>query len=411
MLIAEPETAASDPQGPGLLDLLLILASRKWMILGMTALGGLLATAVALLLAPSFTATAVIMPPQQQQSAASALLGQLGPIASLSGKDLGFKTPADLYIGILAGRTIADELIARYDLQKLYRQKTVTDARRVLAKRSRFSSGKDSLIKIAVDDEDPRRAATLANGYVDGLYRQNSRLALTEASQRRLFFEQQMENEKKSLADTEGVMRSTQERTGILQVNSQVDSVIRSMAQLRAEILGREVALASLKRAATAENPMVIRQEAELEALRSELHKLESRSGGARQGDPVIPTAQVPRAGLEYVRAIRDVKYHETLFELLSKQFEIAKIDEAKQAAVIQVIDPAVPPENKSWPPRALLVIFGAAAMGVLGCLLAIAGSRFENPVEARKLRALRSAVFSFRTPASPRRMAGLETS
>ncbi|HEY1337833.1 MAG TPA: Wzz/FepE/Etk N-terminal domain-containing protein, partial [Bryobacteraceae bacterium] len=312
-----------EPPGPGLLDLLLVIAARKWFILGMTIVGAVVAAAVALLLPPSYTATAVIMPPQQQQSAASSLLGQLGPIASLSGKDLGFKTPADLYIGILTSRTIADDLIARFDLQKSYRDKTLTDARRTLTKRSRFSSGKDSLIKIAVDDENPRRAAALANGYVDSLYRQNSRLALTEASQRRLFFEQQMMAEKEALQNTEGSMASTQERTGMLQVGSQIDSVIRSMAQLRAEILGREVALASLKRGATAENPMVVRQEAELAALRDELHKLESNRGANRPGDPLIPTAQVPKAGLEYVRAIRDVKYHETLFELLSKQFEV----------------------------------------------------------------------------------------
>jgi uncharacterized protein involved in exopolysaccharide biosynthesis len=390
---AQPETWVEEPPGPGLLDLLLALAERKWSILGITLAGGLI-TAIAVFLLPNmYTATASIMPPQQQQSTASALLGQLGPLAGAAGSNLGIKTPADLYIGILGSRTIADHLVQAFNLRQLYNEQTVSDARKVLAKRSKLSAGRDSLIKISVEDRDPKRAAAIANAYVEDLYKQNGRLALTESAQRRLFFERQVEAQKKALADAEAALRATQERTGVLQVNSQVESVILSMARLRAEIVSREVALSSLEKAATPQNPEVVRQQTELAALREQLQKLEASGDRRRPGDPMILPSQVPKAGLEYVRALRDVQYNETLFELLSKQYEAARIDEAKDAPVIQVVDSAVPPERKSGPQRALLTFAGTFFSGILACLIAFIRFRFGDPEDAEKLRLLRTRL------------------
>ena len=379
------------PPGPGLLDLLLVLAERKWFILGMTFAGGLIMAVVAFLLPPMYTATASIMPPQQQQSTSSALLAQLGSIGGIAGSNLGIKSTSDLYVGLLGSRTIADELIREFDLRQLYRVKTIEDARKVLKSRSRISAGlKDQLVSISVDDRDPIRAAALANAYVDGLYKQNGRLALTEPAQRRLFFERQMETQKKSLADAEAALKATQERTGVLQVNSQVESVIQSMARLRAEGASREVALSSLKNAATPQNPEVVRQQTELEALRDQLQKLEASTDPRRPGDPMILTSQVPKAGLEYVRALRDLKYNETLFELLSKQYEAARIDEARDAPIIQVVDSAVPPERKSWPPRSGLALAGALGCFVLACLTSLGRAIFRRPEDSKKLALLR---------------------
>lgn len=392
------ENPAPEPLGPGLLDLLLIVAERKAFILWMTLAGGAVFAVAAFLLPARFTSTAVIVPPQHQQSMTMALLGELGPIAGLAGQDLGIKNPTDLYIGILGGRTIADSLVEKFKLQEAYDVKTVSDARQVLGSRSSFSAGKDSLIKIAVQDVDPKRAADMANAYVQELYHQTSRLALTESAQRRLFFEQKLENEKNLLADAEAALRSTQEKTGVLKVDAQVESVIQSMAQLRAAIVAREVALASLKTAATAQNPEVVRQESELASMRQQLQQLESRRGPQRAGDPLIPISKVPAVGLEYVRALRELKYHETLFELLAKQYEIARIDEAKDAPLIQVVDPAIPPELKSWPPRAVFTVAGAACFGLLACLLAFLERRFQHPAEAEKLRAIRNAFWRKRS-------------
>lgn len=391
----EEEDTVAGPAGPGLLDLLLVIAQRKMFILWMTLSGGIIFALVAFLLPMRFTATSVIVPPQQSQSMASALLGELGPLANLAGRDLGLKNPSDLYIGILGGRTIADSLIEKFQLREVYSVETTTDARKVLAKRSSFVAGKDSLIKIAVQDHDPKRAAELANAYVRELHEQTSRLALTESAQRRLFFEQKLEAAKESLADAEIELKSTQEKTGVLKVDSQVESIIHSMAQLRAAIVAREVALASLKSAATPQNPEVVRQESELASMRLQLTNLEANRGPQRQGDPLIPMSRLPEAGLTYVRALRNLKYHETLFELLAKQYEISRIDEAKDSPVIQVVDVAIPPERKSWPPRALISVAGAACFGLLACLLAFLQVRFQDPAEAEKLRSIRSAFWS----------------
>ncbi len=376
--------------GLSLMGLLLALAERKWFILLMTLAGGLIMAGIAILLPPTFKSTASILPPQQQQSTASAILGQLGPLAAAAGSNLGIKTPADLYLAILGSRTTADELIQTANLRQVYDVPTLFEARKELSKRTSFSSSRDALISVTVEDRDPKRAAALANGYMDALYRQNSRLALTEASQRRLFFERQLEVQKAQLATAEMTLKTTQEKTGVLQVNSQVEAVIRSMAQLRAEIASREVALASLKNRATGKNPEVIRQEEELAAMGDQLHKLESSTGSRRPGDPMIPTSQVPNAGLEYLRSLRDLKYNEALFELISKQYEAARLDEAKEAPIMQVVDTAVPSERKSWPPRAGFTLAGAFGSALVACLIVL---HLRDPKEAEKFHRLKSRM------------------
>jgi uncharacterized protein involved in exopolysaccharide biosynthesis len=341
-----------------------------------------------------YTGTASIMPPQQQQSSVSALLGQLGPLASAAtGGNLGLKTPGDLYVAILSSRTIADGLIRSFNLRQVYGVSTMFNARKRLKKRSDITGGKEPLIKVSVEDRDPKRAAALANAYLEELSRQNGRLALTESAQRRLFFERQLEAQKKSLADAEVALKATQERTGVLQVNAQVESVIGNMARLRAGIAVREVALSSLKSAATPQNPEVVRQEAELATLRGQLQKLEASGDSGGRGDTLIPTSLVPAVGLQYVRAVRDLKYNETLFELLLKQYEAARIDEAKDAPVVQIVDSAIPPERKSWPPRAAFGFGGAFGSGALACLIVLAGSRFRDPQDADKLRLLKRSL------------------
>lgn len=388
----QPVGLSEEPVRLGLLDVLLALAERKWLILAMTLAGGLLMAGIASLLPPMYTAMTTIVPPQQQQSSASALLGQLAPIAAAAGGGL-VKTPADLYVAILGSRTIADDLILTFNLRQIYKAPTLTAARAVLAKRSSFSAGGGPLIKISVEDRDPRRAAALANAYLDELAKQNRHLALTESAQRRLFFEGQLEAQKKSLADAEAMLKATQERTGVLQVSSQVESMIASMARLRAEVTSREVALSSLRNAATPQNPEVVRQETELAALRGQLQRMEANNGPGRPGDPMIPASRVPKVGLEYLRAVRQLKYNESLFELLSKQYEVARIDEAKDAPVIQVVDTALPPEHKSWPSRALFALAGALAGGVLTSAIAVTASRPRNDQEVEKLHLLKTKL------------------
>ena len=386
--------AAEEAQGTSLLDLLIVLAERKLVILLSTLIFGVAATVIALVTPPMFTATAVILPPQQASSSAAALLGQLGGIAGVAGQSLGIKNPSDIYIGILSSRTVMDKLVTQHSLKDVYDVETLTDARRKLSKYSSFNAAKYSMIHISVEDRDPRRAADLANAYVKCLQEQNSRLAVSEAAQRRLFFERELDKEKALLVEAETAMQKMQEQKGLFQVSSQVSAVIQSMAQLRAEIVAREVALERLKAGATGQNPEVQGQKIEIEALRAQMKELEAKS--TRDGsNPLMPTSMVPAAALDYARRLREVRYHEALYELLARQYEVARIDEARESPVIQVVDQAVPPEKKSAPRRSYYLIIGLFLGAVVGMVLALGLQAAEDESVSRKIDAIRKSIFS----------------
>ena len=351
-----------------LLDLLPLLARRKRWIAAVTAAAMALTAAAVLLMPPSYTAEAVILPTQPDQSSQLMMMGSLaglsglGGLAGAGGAAGLLRNPAELYIGVLKSRTIADALIARYSLQQLYGRQSLIDARKALARHTEITTGRDSLIRIEVDDHDPARAAQLANAYVDALHGQNSRLALTSASQRRLFFEQQLAQEKNALADAEVALKKNQQGSGLVFPQGQSEILIRSIAQLRAEIAGREVQIASMRGYAATDNPQLQMLQRELVALHGQLGQIER---GAPEG-LAVGTQRFPEVGLEFVRKVREVKYHEALFEILAKQYEAARIDEAREAPVVQVIDYAAVPDKKSWPPRTLFVL-GAGVLAALG--------------------------------------------
>jgi tyrosine-protein kinase Etk/Wzc len=347
-----------------ILDVVLILAARKGLIFLMSLAGFVLAIVLVLFVAPSYTAKTTILPPEQEQSSSSALLGQFGALASLSGvgSAMGLKNPADLFIGILQSQSVTDALIKRFDVIRLYHPKRMSDARLLFQKNAKFVAGKDGLISISFVDGDPRRAAAIANAYVDELYKLNNRLAFGAASQRRLFFERQLAQEKDKLADAEVSLKQTEEATGVIAPSGQTENIIRQVSQLQAEITEREVELGALRTSSTDENPDVVRLTTELSSLRAQLRDLENGPGAKHaRGDISITTANVPEAGLAYIRKERDVKYHQLLFDLLARQYEAARMDEAKSAPVIQVVDPALPPDRKSAPFRALWALVGGA--------------------------------------------------
>jgi tyrosine-protein kinase Etk/Wzc len=354
---------------PGL-DILLVLARDRWRIATITFAALLLGACFAFLLKSTFTATATILPPQAPQSSASALMGQLGSLASLGGGAGSLlKNPADMYVGILESRTIADHVIDQFHLQSFWKLKKREDVRKKLKSRAQFEAAKNGLIEINIKDPDPKLASDLANAFVDQLYRVNSTLAITEAGQRRLFFDQQLAEEKNALIVAENDLRSTQEKTGLIQLSGQASMAIRNIAEIQAEIADREVRMQAMRTFATDQNPELIRLHREIDTLREQLTKLQNDNQNMPLGDTQVPAGRVPAVGLEYVRKAREVKYHETLFDLLSRQYEAARIDEAKSAPIIQVVDRAVPPDKKSGPPRMLLTL-GIGVIGFLGACL-----------------------------------------
>ncbi len=337
-----------------LLDLLIVLAKHKKLILGLPFAVAVIAAGISLLLPNIYTATTKILPPQQGQSTASAMLGQLGALAGVGGGALGIRNPNDLYTGMLKSRTVADNLIQRFDLKSRYVNKSQTSTRSTLASRSVITAGRDNIITIEVDDKDPKFAAELANGYVDELSKLTKVLALTEASQRRLFFEQQFSQAKDHLAKAEVAARQALERGGLVKVDDQGRVMIENTARLRAQMSVKEVQIGAMRTFAADSNPDLRLAQQELESMKRELAKIEG-SGGAR-----AEASASGGKGIDNLSLLRNLKYNEILYELLARQYEAAKIDEAKDSALIQVIDKAIEPELKSKPKRSTIVLLSA---------------------------------------------------
>jgi tyrosine-protein kinase Etk/Wzc len=378
----------------------LLLRGKKTILKFVLVAFALTAFVVYVVMKPTYTAEATFLPPQSAPGSAitqlASQLGSLGAVGALTG---GVKSPGDVYVGILKSRTIAEALIKRFDLQKVYKTKRFSDTAQALKVRSMFAVGtKDTLITISVDDHDPKRAADLANGYLDALYQQNSRLALTEASQRRLFFEQQLVREKDALADAEVDLKKTEEQTGLISLSGQAQVEIDSIAQTRAQISSREIELGALKQAATGQNPEVIRLQTQIDGLEQQLQRLENGAEAQHNINVLPATAKVPALALEYVRKQREVKYRELLFELIAKQYESARLDESREAPVLQVVDRAVVPDKKSGIPRTLILL-ASCLLGALAGASWIIGKDFleklqQDPARATKYEALRQAAW-----------------
>jgi tyrosine-protein kinase Etk/Wzc len=340
-------------------------------VLGGVVAGGILGALWVMSLKPTYTATATFLPPNSMSSNSSPFLGQLGALSggggglALGGLG-GLKDPSLIYIGILESRSVADELIRQFDLQTVYKRKKLSGTEKALATHTKFIPGKDSLVRVNVEDHDPNRAAQMANAYLTVLSKQNDRLALTEASQRRAFFERQLETQKNQLADAEVDLAKTEEQTGLIHPSGQAQLQVETIARTRAEISSREIELEAMSQGATDQNPEVVRLRSEITGLREQLRQLEDSSDiKAGPGNIEVPTAKVPALMLDYIRREREVKYHEALYELLLRQLESAKLDESRSAPMIQVVDPAVVPDTKSGPPRTLLTFLFAALGGL----------------------------------------------
>jgi tyrosine-protein kinase Etk/Wzc len=389
--------AVEGPREVDAIAVLQVLANNKMRILKVTLAAALLALIVSVLLPKMYTATTTVLPPQQNQSTATAMLGQLGAIAGLGSVDLGLKNPDDLFVAMLKSRTIEDRLIDRFDLRRVYWVKQYRAARKKLEGCSYIVAEKEGLISISVSDRDPKRAAELANAYVDELHELNGNLAITEAGQRRVFYQQQLDAEREALAHAEVALRQVQEKSGLIQPDAQGRAIVSAVADMRAQVAIHEVQLQAMRSYATENNPDVKRAQQELAGLRAQLAKLERNTGELGNGNLQVPTRQLPAVELEYLRQLRDVKYHEALYEFLGKQLEAARIDEAKDAILVQVVDKAVIPERKSSPRRTLIVLVTAAAAFLLSCLgmllMEALRRKQEDPNERARLAQLRQTL------------------
>lgn len=378
---------------PDFIDRLTLLAERKFFIFKFVGAVAVLSVIAAFVWPKTYEGVVKIMPPQQNPSAATNVLNQLGPLAALAGSTLGIHNPSDLYVDMLRSRSVADALIQRFSLMQVYGLKDIADVRKLLEERSQIeAAGKDGVITITVRDRDPQRAADMANAYVEELKKLSQILAVTEAGRRRLFFEQQVQLAGNDLAKAEVAMKETQQKTGLIHLDSQAKAMIESLTYLQAQLTAKEAEVEAMRSFATSENPDLIRARQEVEALRSQLAKVQSGQSATTLAD--VATRNLPEAGLEYVRSMRDLRYHESLWEALTKQYEIARIDEAKDASIIQFLDRAVRPTKKASPRRAVVVVVATFSGLLVAVMIVLLGDWAKaDPERDARLQRLKLAL------------------
>ena len=394
-----PVQSAPPSDEISLLDLLIVLAARKRLIILITAAFAILAIVISLLLPVRYAATVVLLTPQQNSSLSNQLAAQLGSIggvaASLSGGSSLLRNPNDMYVAMFRSRAVEDAMIDHFGLMQEYHKRLYSDAQKQFESNSTIDgAGKDGLIHISVEDRDPTRARDLANGYVDQFRNLSEHMAITEAGQRRLFFEKQLQQANQSLADAEESLKETEQKTGLIAIDAQTRALIESAASLRAEVAAKEVQIQGMQTYATGENAQLVEAQQELDSLRAQLARLGGDSDNSN--GIIVPKGQMTEAGVEYVRKLREVKYYETIFDILARQFELAKLDEAREGALIQVVDPAIVPDKRSFPKRSLIVICSTLAGFLVSvfAVLALTGlQRIRNHPEAsKKLAQLRNS-------------------
>lgn len=381
---SSPDRGPDHHDGDGdadLLDLLVPLASRWRTLVALPFIAGAIGYGVSWLVPPVYTARTLMLPPQQQQSGMASALSSLGALAGFAGGQL--KSPAEQYVSLMQSDSVTDVLIDKYGLLKEYHAKFRDDARRALAKHSLFTVGKkDGLITIEVEDEDPARAARIANDYVEELRRMTSTLAVSEAQQRRAFFEQQMRQSHDRLVKAQEALQATGINAGALKTEPR--SAAEAYARIKEQLASAEVKLESLRATRAEDHPDVIQQRTAVEALRGQL----------RQQEVSTPDANAPDG---YVSRYREFKYQETLFEQVAKQYELARLDEAREGAVIQVVDPARPPERRTRPRRAYFALGAAVAAELLFAAWLVASRRWrqvrQEPSFAQGLAELKRAL------------------
>jgi tyrosine-protein kinase Etk/Wzc len=384
------ENATFNEEEINLLDLIIALLKRKRMIAAVTSGVGILALIACLVVTPVYQGAGEILP-RQESSATSGLLAMLGSaagaVAGLTG--LAPSTPSDVYVGLLKSYAVLDRIIDRFNLLEVYkndrflgRWRTYTreDAREDLTDNALIESDSASgIITVSIQDPDPVKAAGMSNSFVDELMKLTRNLEIIEASRRRLFFEGELQKTSQALARAEEDVRSFQENTGALQLDEQARAVMTGIATLEAQVAAAEIQLKVMKTYATQNNPDIKRLQEQLNALREERKKLEEKEVSYFDlANSVIPTGKIPALGTEYLRKQREFKYQQTLWEVLLKQYEVARLDEARDSSTIQIIADATVPEKKYKPKMPLVV----AVSTLVGMVLALTAAVIAEAVQ-----------------------------
>jgi capsule polysaccharide export protein KpsE/RkpR len=317
-----------------------------------------------------YTSITYLMPPKQTISANSflSMTKGMGSLLDVAGGGLGLRDPNAIYLGLLRSRPIADAIIEKFDLVKVYHAKDMTAAREKLAESTLIKSETSTLISLSVTDRDKKRAAEIANAYPEQLRTLTKSVSATEAS-RRLFYEEQVKNQKEALVAAAVAFQQIQQNKGMVQLDAQAQALIGGLARLRAEIELKQVELQTLRSYSTEHNPEVQLAERELSALQDEAAKKEQYSDPKSYSD--LGMKDISKSGLDYIRAQKELQYQQLLFDQLLTQYQAAKLDEAQEAVVIQSVEPAIEADRASSPRRVLILVLFTFGGFCLSCLLA----------------------------------------
>ncbi len=367
----DPEYIAEDEIN--LLDYWRVLVKRKKLFLLIVFLAVIASIVISLMLPKIYSATTSLLPPQNSQSNMSLISSKLpGGWGGLAGSALGMSSPIDLWVGILKSRTIVDKIISTFQLKSVYETDSEEEARKRLQEALHVKKSKEEILTITVEDRDPQRAADMANAFSEALDNFNRGITTTSGGRMRAFVEKRLADAKIALAQSEEALKSFQEKNRAIKLDDQSSAIIGAIGEVKGTLIAKEVELQTLLSFATPENPQVKILKTEVKELRKMLQSL--AAGGDQEGEEsrniFIPTDRLPDLSLQYVRLLRNAKIHETLFELLTEQYEMARIQEAKDSPTVQILDIAVASETRVRPKRTQIVILSTFTAGFFGIFL-----------------------------------------
>lgn len=344
----------------------------------------LVAAIISLIVPQKYTASATILPPSGEQSTMLGLLsasipGDLAGLTGMAGVLPGVATPSDLYAAIMTSGSIKGSIIRKYDLKREFKVETMSDAVKALDGITSIQVTPEGLITVAVTYTDKYLAANIANSYLEELDKFNTETAMTVGKRYRLFIEERLNDNLDSLRYAEEMLRKFQEKHRTIALDIEVENAIETIADLKRQIILLEAKKGAIAASSKYENPNLYAINKELKELKKQLSKIEFGSNetdttGKNQEFGIgsfVPFSKIPEVSLEYARLYRNVVVHETIYELLTQQYEQAKIMELKDTPTVQFLDRAGPPEKRSLPKRRVIT-FIALVLSLLASIFVV---------------------------------------
>jgi len=407
-----PEMSLGDTREWQAEQLRLLWGRRRFFFRTVTA-GLLVSTVIAFLIPKSYTSTTQLMPPDPQSTSGMAMMAAMaakggGGLAGVAGDLLGLKSSGALFIGVLRSESSQDRLIQQFDLRKVYGTRLVVDARMRLDENTSISEDKKSgIITISVTDHSPQRAAALASAYVDQLNLRVSELSTSSAHREREFLEERLKVAKTDLDDASNQLAQFSSKNNTLDIQQEGKAMLDAAGTIAGEMIAAQSQLEGLRQIYTDNNSRVRSLNARVAELRKQLEKLGGTQGNGatgtsastdQPGDPSTAKAggglpyptikSLPLLGAKYADFYRRAKIQETVYELLTEQYELAKVQEAKETPSVKVLDPARIPERKSFPPRLVIMVLGTFLAFAMSVVWVLGSARWEEagPQDPRRV-------------------------